>query len=850
MAYDKLQKSSRGSSPPQQKTQLTIRPLFKPTSADIAQDAPQQDLQGSPQTSDRLERISIYPPASPPPFLQPQLEIGAPDDKYEQEADRVARSVVNTIHTSPGGAPQAESVTPDFVQRQVKGQIPIMRKAKVQGHQTATPPNLESSLKAAGGSAYPIKPEARREEKHRVQTKPLARSITPGVQREVKRKTEKQPIQRKSSPNAELSHPTASLESRLNQTKSGGRPLPQQVRSFMEPRFGADFSPVRVHTGPESVQMNRELNAQAFTHSNHIYFGEGKSPGPDQLTAHELTHVLQQTGETVHKKPDSDFKTPHEKTPNLQCKNNEFESVVDRNVDPRTGLQPHHNKQLNNFVAQVEDALKSWELQRGKSENLRFQREPDIKRAFQMFRKETSADPYKGLIFQEAALRLEFGKNKAYIREIRMFNPTMLWDLKRMLNIEDVIDEVEEDIHIYEMQPQWGESGGWGLVAKGGLVSKRIKVRYTNSVIPGLTWTQDVNLYGVQLGLGLSTDDIIKIKGPKPPKGTTGATASGPGGWVKAIAITNQKYLEPNFFNNADFVVDDVSASISLGPATAKKDIGNVLRLEKGGDWILWDSQSGSENQNWSVIDGVEASIPEYGDDVHEGPKLNAGVGGTHEFGKTETIGETEFEAGEWKDLEHIPKKDSDVWVPLHYARIFFETGSAALKPGRDFSFESFDSEGNYATIDRVINAIYKWDKKEGYRGSIFKVEISGSHSQKWEQFDSKIKEIEEKREKNGELTQQEIKLEGNIKAKKERENYDLALNRAKNVHEVFSIKLGELKNRMVYGVMAQSSDLPAPTTHEPVMENPYSNFNEDRSVTILVSYQIFNSKGQVNWNQ
>ena len=64
----------------------------------------------------------------------------------------------------------------------------------------------------------------------------------------------------------------------------------------MEPRFGADFSQVRVHTGNEAVQMNQDLNAQAFTHKQDVYFGAGKAPAKDALTAHELTHVVQQSG--------------------------------------------------------------------------------------------------------------------------------------------------------------------------------------------------------------------------------------------------------------------------------------------------------------------------------------------------------------------------------------------------------------------------------------------------------------------------------------------------------------------------------------------------------------------------
>jgi len=68
------------------------------------------------------------------------------------------------------------------------------------------------------------------------------------------------------------------------------------VRTYMEPRFGVDFSHVRVHTGSDAIHMNRNVGAQAFTHGSDIYFGEGRSPTNLELTAHELTHVVQQEG--------------------------------------------------------------------------------------------------------------------------------------------------------------------------------------------------------------------------------------------------------------------------------------------------------------------------------------------------------------------------------------------------------------------------------------------------------------------------------------------------------------------------------------------------------------------------
>jgi hypothetical protein len=122
-----------------------------------------------------------------------------------------------------------------------------------------------------------------------------AQSITPVVQKQIDPRVQmRQMIQRANQ--IEGNQASGDLESRLNASKGGGSPLSEGVRGFMEPRFGADFSGVRVHTGGEAVQMNQELGAQAFTHGNHIYFGAGKSPGVDHLTAHELTHVVQQSG--------------------------------------------------------------------------------------------------------------------------------------------------------------------------------------------------------------------------------------------------------------------------------------------------------------------------------------------------------------------------------------------------------------------------------------------------------------------------------------------------------------------------------------------------------------------------
>jgi hypothetical protein len=67
----------------------------------------------------------------------------------------------------------------------------------------------------------------------------------------------------------------------------------------MEPRFGHDFSQVRVHTDSKAAESARDLTANAYTVGRNIVFGTGQFlPGTQmgwQLLAHELTHVVQQS---------------------------------------------------------------------------------------------------------------------------------------------------------------------------------------------------------------------------------------------------------------------------------------------------------------------------------------------------------------------------------------------------------------------------------------------------------------------------------------------------------------------------------------------------------------------------
>lgn len=173
-------------------------------------------------------------------LIQAKVRVGPTGDRYEREADRVAAQVMH--FPAPEGGQTA--------QRQGTEEEELQAKPLVQ----------------------------RQEEEEELQAQPL--------------------VQRQAGGGFQAS---GAFEQRLAAQQGGGSPLPDETRAFMEPRFGADFGGVRVHTNSESAQLNREINAQAFTHGQDIYLGADKyQPETDdgkQLLAHELTHVIQQTGD-------------------------------------------------------------------------------------------------------------------------------------------------------------------------------------------------------------------------------------------------------------------------------------------------------------------------------------------------------------------------------------------------------------------------------------------------------------------------------------------------------------------------------------------------------------------------
>lgn len=98
--------------------------------------------------------------------------------------------------------------------------------------------------------------------------------------------------------NTSLQPQTPRTPESIQQTlTSQGHELDSETRSFMEPRFGHDFSQVRIHTDEQAAESAQAVNALAYTVGSDIVFGQRQySPGTQEgkeLLAHELTHVVQ-----------------------------------------------------------------------------------------------------------------------------------------------------------------------------------------------------------------------------------------------------------------------------------------------------------------------------------------------------------------------------------------------------------------------------------------------------------------------------------------------------------------------------------------------------------------------------
>jgi hypothetical protein len=123
------------------------------------------------------------------------------------------------------------------------------------------------------------------------------------VQRKCAKCQEEDEVQRKEEHDDGLKEATPIVESTIG---ASGKPIEDHTRSFMENRFGYDFSDVKIHNNSQAVQSAQSINALAYTSGNNIVFNEGQY-APDtstgkKLLAHELTHVVQQNHNSILRK--------------------------------------------------------------------------------------------------------------------------------------------------------------------------------------------------------------------------------------------------------------------------------------------------------------------------------------------------------------------------------------------------------------------------------------------------------------------------------------------------------------------------------------------------------------------
>lgn len=213
----------------------------------------QMDLPSVSEPPLQMQSLSMGHLPISKPLVQPKLTIGQPGNKYEQEANKLASQVVNQIN----------ALTPQSDQSQ-----PVQRE---------TIPEEEDELM--------MKPEI-----SRIQREPI-----PEEEKQLQMKSMLQ-LQAADGDTAA----TPDLEASINQAQGSEQPLAENIRQPMEQAFGADFSGVKVHTDAQSDQLNRSIQAKAFTTGQDVFFRQGEyNPGSrdgQELLAHELTHVVQQSG--------------------------------------------------------------------------------------------------------------------------------------------------------------------------------------------------------------------------------------------------------------------------------------------------------------------------------------------------------------------------------------------------------------------------------------------------------------------------------------------------------------------------------------------------------------------------
>jgi len=256
--------------------------------------------------------------------IQAKLKVGAPNDKYEQEADRVARQVTGAEPKEDEELaqtkPQIQRITPadqaEEAKRQTEPATPVGEdeeekiQTQVDAMDTGEEEEEETVQRQVESPAQDAQEEEEKVQMQADQTAPVTEEEEEAVQPQAEgpapeaqvpsEEEEEGPVQMKSQTYKSGSTVNPEVESTIQQARQGGQRLPESVQATMSDKFGADFSGVKIHTDDRADRLNRSLNARAFTTGQSVFFKRGEyEPGSSrgrELLAHELTHVVQQNG--------------------------------------------------------------------------------------------------------------------------------------------------------------------------------------------------------------------------------------------------------------------------------------------------------------------------------------------------------------------------------------------------------------------------------------------------------------------------------------------------------------------------------------------------------------------------
>ena len=117
------------------------------------------------------------------------------------------------------------------------------------------------------------------------------------------------------------------LETSIKGARGNGRALPHPLQGAMGQAFNANLSGVRIHTNAQADRLNRTIQARAFTTGTDIFFRQGEykpaSRSGQELLAHELTHVVQQSGGSLQNRNNSRSGQPQQ-----------FSTTTNRSIEP------------------------------------------------------------------------------------------------------------------------------------------------------------------------------------------------------------------------------------------------------------------------------------------------------------------------------------------------------------------------------------------------------------------------------------------------------------------------------------------------------------------------------------